>query len=903
MKRPWTDLNEVDQVAFRTAIAFLDGRLEERETIDWALDLNTNETAKRLALLDLITNAYRTPLKEPWKTAWHLIEESWNAPPINDEATTTVYDAQLRLKNGDNSGSLINLIVELVLPRLEVKPFSTTYLHYHDLPSRPKKAEDLFTVGLTSGEPIDPSILGLDKLTDKPFLYSLAQALDAAVDKGIDIANRIGRNNQHALQHMGTIYRIYHVPAPGNDDDPDRYNEGIAPSVKLLHLVVTLLANIDISSAIEFTRRWKMKSTPIHLRLWAALSQNDKITPINEVSDVLLSLYDSQFWEIQYYPEIAELRAIRFNKINNQDQAKLLTRIKKLPPRKHWPKGINANQVAKERLYFAVREMRRIEIAGTTLPKRDKTWLNNKITSFPELKEPFQLDEGFLESPKARLVKPNPDNKYDRLSGGARLKALEVALASVRSGWDNDPATRATDWIRQKGSPSKILTDFETISDGGSSFPKTWNRFGWAHSEGSGQVAEKEKNNKLDECERILLLLTKLPIVTASLAIDGISAWLSGWEKLIIDSPNILNVWIKLWPTAVETTNKQQPEEEEVNLNTVVQPQDNSSLNFDTLNTPAGKLVGVFLESCPNTHIFDNNSNARIMREKIMEATGRSGLIAKHRMIESLEYFFLADPAWTQNNLIAPLINDNVEALTLWTAIARNTHFKNTLKTIGSPMVERATDPQLDRKTRRSLVFSLVIECLHAFREQREPVVSHARIQQMLRSLEDEVRAFGATAIKRFVIDLSKPNNEKNETPEQLFQTTAKPFLQKVWPQEHSLATPGVSRELVKLPAIAQENFTDAVSVIEQFLVPFQCWSMSDYGLYGEMNGEPKLAIINNVKKASAFLQLLDLTIGTADGTVVPRDLPDALDQIINASPKLREDKKYRRLATLARRR
>lgn len=907
MKPLWLNLNEVDRAAFHTAIAFLDGRLEERATFDWALSLNTNETVKRLALLELITNAFRTQLKEPWKSAWYLIEESWDAPPINDSATRTIYDAQRRLKNGDTSGSLINLIVELVSPRLLVQPFSDIYLRYHDLPKKPKKAEDLFTVELTSGEPIDPNILGLDNLTDQHFLYSLAQAIDAAVDKGINIAKRIGRNNQHSLRHMGTLYRVYYVPASGNDDDPDRHNEGISPSVKLLHLVVTLLGNIDISGAIEFTRRWKMKNTPIHLRLWAALSQNPKITPINEVSDTLLTLDDEQFWEIQYYPEIAELRAKRFIELEVHDQSTLLTRIKKLPPKKQWPRGVDANLVAKDLLYFAIREMRRIEIAGMTLPKRDKTWLENKIIDFPELKETSKLDEGFSAPPKTTLVPHNPDNKYDRLSGEARLKSIETALSSTRSGWDDDPAARATNWIRQEGNPVKILTDFESIDDGGTSFPKTWNRFCWAHSEASGQVVEKEKSNKSEECERTLLLLSKLPTITVTLAIEGISSWLSGWQDLIIDSPNILKVWTKLWPIAVETTNKQQPEEEEVNLNTVIQSNDNNSLNFDTLNTPTGNLVGIFLISCPNgqenKYIFEDKRNARVMRDMIMNATGRSALIAKHRMIEFLSYFLLADPIWTQNILIAPLIDNSAEALILWRAIARNTQFKDTLEIIGNPMVERAVDLRLDRKVRRSLVFSLVIECLHSFRERRDPVVPHARLQQMIRSLEDEIRAYAASAIKRFIIDLSKPNNEKNETPEQLFQSTATPFLQIVWPQEHSLATPGVSRELVKIPAIAHEKFTEAVSVIKPFLVPFECWSMSDYGLHGEIDGKPKLDRINNIEKASAFLQLLDLTIGTADGSVIPHDLPDALDQILNVSPKLRKNKIYRRLATLARKR
>ena len=130
--------------------------------------------------------------------------------------------------------------------------------------------------------------------------------------------------------------------------------------------------------------------------------------------------------------------------------------------------------------------------------------------------------------------------------------------------------------------------------------------------------------------------------------------------------------------------------------------------------------------------------------------------------------------------------------------------------------------------------------------QQRDPAVPHARIQQMIRSLDDEVRADGAEAVQRFVHDVSAPREGKpTPSPEQLFRSAAAPFLQRVWPQEFSLATPGVSRALATFPATAQEAFAEAVDAIERFLVPFECWSMIVYGLYGEENGKPKLSGID----------------------------------------------------------
>ena len=70
-------------------------------------------------------------------------------------------------------------------------------------------------------------------------------------------------------------------------------------------------------------------------------------------------------------------------------------------------------------------------------------------------------------------------------------------------------------------------------------------------------------------------------------------------------------------------------------------------------------------------------------------------------------------------------------------------------------MADLTTDRRLGRETRRSFVFSLVVEGLHAFREHRDPAVPYARIQQMVRTLDDEVRAYGAEAVQRFIREVS----------------------------------------------------------------------------------------------------------------------------------------------------
>jgi hypothetical protein len=521
------------------------------------------------------------------------------------------------------------------------------------------------------------------------------------------------------------------------------------------------------------------------------------------------------------------------------------------------------------------------------------------------------VDAGFPQGGSASYVPPSPDSRYDDLEGEARLQALETALAASRGGWDDDPAERANDWINEQGNAEKVLADFETTNNGGDNFPKVWNRFGWAHRQPRQDGKATSDANLVREAGRVLGLLNQQSDATLTIAIEGICAWLDAWEKQAVSVPPLaLPIWLRLWPIAVEVTNLR-PEkvaDEDLSVTARAEDDDREPMDLDTLNTPAGKLVGVFLAACPSlppgAQAFPAASMERQMRDIVIAAEGRSGLIAKHRMIEALPYFLRADHSWAQEHLIAPLLKDDGAALALWRAVARRTHFTKVLESIGAAMAERANDRRLGRETRRRLVFSLVIESLHAFREGREPAVPNQRIQQMLRTLDDEVRASAANAIQVFVRDLSTkpPNDQFSKAPSDLFRSAAAPFLREVWPQERSLATPGVSGALADLPATSGEAFAEAVDTIARFLVPFECWSMVNYGLYGADGEAKKLALINDEAKARALLKLLDLTIGTSDGAVVPHDLTDALDQISTVDPGLATTATFRRLATAARR-
>ncbi|AOO81548.1 hypothetical protein [Bosea vaviloviae] len=920
MIRPWAYFDPQDRETFRTVIAFLNKRVAEQGTIDWALKLKPGQRIERIAVEELLTGPGARDLAEPWASAWRLIEESWSAPQSEGRNGTAIYGIQERLRAGDRSGSAVAAIVDLVAPRLKVEPIGAWRWNYTKRPRKPKAVEHILSAGLTSGGLIDLNVLELANLNDIAFLTSLANALEAAVNHGLDIARRLGWDGQRRLWQLGDLRRAYYVadaPRAREDGDPDVYHHGIAPSVKLLHAVVARISELDLADARSFARRWRLNSSPVHLRLWAAMSRNEQITSADEVSAFLVALDQDRFWDVDGFPEITELRAVRFGDINAGAQKFIVARIQKGPPRDHWPKKIDPADVKNARLYWSFRELRRIEVGGGALPDGAKAWLDAQSAQFAELAE-MTIDEGFSEEVTVTRREAKPDTKFDTLSGVERLRALDAALGTGRRGWDDDPAERANEWINQQGNADKVLADFETTNNGGDDFPKVWNRFGWAHRPRQQDRQAAQDGDLGEEAGSVLGLLSQLSDASFSNAIEGICAWLDAWKKHAVKLPLALPIWLRLWPIAVEVTNlrPERTEDEDLSVFRNDERDELDQIASEALNTPAGKLVGVFFAACPSlspeAQAFHAGSMERQMRDIVIAAEGRSGLIAKHRLIEALPYFLRADPDWAKEHLIAPLLKDDGAALALWRAVARRTHFTKVLGSIGAAMAERANDPRLGRDTRRRLVFSLVVESLHAFREGRAPAVPNQRIQQMLRTLDDEVRASAANAIQQFVREFSAKaatnapeDGEEQEEPASaaaLFRAAAAPFLREVWPQERSLATPGVSSALADLPATAGEAFAEAVDAIARFLVPFECWSMVDYGLYGDEGKAKKLAVINDEAKARALLKLLDLTVGNSEGAVIPHDLTDALDQISKVDPGLSTTATCRRLATAARR-
>jgi len=239
MMRPrWIELSDRERHTYRAAVAFLAGRLEQRDSIEWALRLDPGKRAERIAVLDVLGGRQDADIGEPWRSAWRWIEESWNSGTESHSNSDGAHAIRGRIIQGDRSAAVVSQIVELVRPSVKARQLSKVRLSLGRPPRRPRSVEHLVAVELTSGELLYPAAIGLDAVQERDFLLELALALDAAVSSGLNIGRRLGWDGERGVWRLGLLRRAYFLSKGDTTDDhePDKFHRGIAPAAKLLHV-------------------------------------------------------------------------------------------------------------------------------------------------------------------------------------------------------------------------------------------------------------------------------------------------------------------------------------------------------------------------------------------------------------------------------------------------------------------------------------------------------------------------------------------------------------------------------------------------------------------------------------------------------------------------------------------
>lgn len=875
--------SEAERRVRQTTWAFADGRFEKREVIEWAIALAPEQETERAILRDLFGRQRKT-VREPYALAWRCIFEFWRSP--DGQTANDAFLIRRELRGGGQQLELIRLIVDAVRPSLKVETARRFEIaSTQELPKKPKQLRHLLYASITSGSRLGPEDVGLSAINDRDFLFGLATALNAAVLAGLNLARMIGSISKEMDITNWLVHRVYFVPPtqyPEGGGEPDRYSDGFAPATKLMFAVMSRLADIDIGAARHIVASWDVGGWTLYRRLWAAAGRDPRLAEPFEVALFLRQLDDREFWIAGSYPEFAELRALRWSSFSPEETRKLESRLLKGEPIKQVPSGVPKGEIENYRRRHIANELRRVQAGGGMLSEKTSTWLAEAVAQLNADLPDAELTLGFNQGVRLITRDRTVAQSFDGIATSRLLD--ELANSLTEDGWD-DRSENAANFIGTNAPVIlKLLGEFPNVSTSS----KIWQAFGHRFSPSDLNVGPDQAQPA--DLDRIPIALQACKAITVERpevlgrAIDGLTAFIGNWDRLLGESDDFRRAWLTLWPYAVRRTN------ERLDATT--------PLSNKAFGTPVGQMIWAMIGMCPRIRNGDTPMAGGMwpaILSAVESADGEALLNARYVLIRDLGYFYVASPEWATKNLVVPLVNSSHPDF--WEAFSTgNLPQYELMSQLAEPIIKATTLSEIPGKVKADLAERVIWSMIFDRKENKPPAVPVALAQQMLRMGGDAVRR----QVVRSLIEFLNQNDDAFDQRARF--DLAKSVFQDVWPKELTLSSRAVSEELAEFPAAAGEYYAQAAELILPYLTPFDCWSLWDYGLMDTNEADRKFKLIDTPTKAVALLSILDRTVGGEDGAIIPDGLQEALSHIASLSPKIEKNPLFQRLVTLNRR-
>jgi hypothetical protein len=311
----------------------------------------------------------------------------------------------------------------------------------------------------------------------------------------------------------------------------------------------------------------------------------------------------------------------------------------------------------------------------------------------------------------------------------------------------------------------------------------------------------------------------------------------------------------------------------------------------DALNAPAGKLAEVLLKKFTKGS-GDSELSAEMRRrfDKLLDASGRAGFLARVRLAAEVSTLFERAPIWTRTKIV-PLFDWTCSAAgDAWAARKYSNY-------IGSPELFGLTkQPFLEMFARNDVA----AEDLRIFAEWLTAVLianerrSDNRYPLTATEARAALRRAGDKALSsvghRLAIEMEQAKPEDKLTR---WRTVVAPVFQSIWPLDVELQTPASTFKLTQVLRAAGDAFPEAADVIIPFIRPDDPRTHSTVFSIAEA---PE-ALYTSAR--GKMLDLLASVVGeAAPGSVY--SLGKALDRIRELDPSLGDTTKFRKLLSYA---
>jgi hypothetical protein len=310
----------------------------------------------------------------------------------------------------------------------------------------------------------------------------------------------------------------------------------------------------------------------------------------------------------------------------------------------------------------------------------------------------------------------------------------------------------------------------------------------------------------------------------------------------------------------------------------------------DALNAPAGRLAEVLLKMMTKGESGEEISSAvRERLNKLIDAPGNFGVLARVRLASDVAFLFNKAPNWTKDKIL-PLFNwSSPDALNAWTA-------RKYANQIGSPQLFDLTKeaflqlfgrPEIGEDDLR--VYGDWLALIMIANQARNAGYPVTKLEA-----RSALRAAGARALNsvghRLAIEMEAIAPSEKAA---FWKTVIGPVFQSIWPLDAELQSANVTFKLVQILRATGDAFSEAADLIIPFIRPENPRNhMSIYSISGA----------DEEIYASSPEKMLDLAaaiVGDApNGSVY--SLTNVLNRIREHAPHLANTKKFQKLVSQA---
>jgi hypothetical protein len=308
----------------------------------------------------------------------------------------------------------------------------------------------------------------------------------------------------------------------------------------------------------------------------------------------------------------------------------------------------------------------------------------------------------------------------------------------------------------------------------------------------------------------------------------------------------------------------------------------------DAINAPAGRLAEILLRKMPEGGV--EPPNAMLARfDKLVDAQGRPGLLARVRLAADVPFLFARAPNWTKSKLLPYFEWSSPDAAHVWAA-------RKYSNAIGSPeLFGLIKKPFLELFGR----VDVTTEDLDNFADWLAAILTVNQAEDAGYPLtpteaRSALRRAGAKTLSSVGHRLAtEMESAKPEDKAEFWRTVVGPVFRAIWPLDVELQTSASTFKLVQILCATGEAFPEATDSILPFVRPDDPRSLTTVYSIGEASDSLYAAA------PAKMLDLLAAVVGEPlSGSVY--GLAKALSRLRSIDPKLADTRKFQKLLTFA---